>query len=254
MPTLRSVKQLKPSDAEERPELSNIPEKMPAQAITAPLTQQAGSQADVQTPVSMRFDERMEEEGSQSEPSHTPAAEFERVATSGEGGKHGANGARSKSGDDVVEDDATSAVSWATMENTVAAESGAEGTSEDGKHDRPAACKGSQVERTPSLKGKPAARNSSAERGTWCDKKGNDRPHGFDVLQTAYDKYLSNSAMQEKHKAGVGRPQRSARKVRRDAAGRPRGRTSGSENEEAPSKHPGRKPVADDKGTDSNFF
>ncbi|KAL3227131.1 hypothetical protein MRX96_048831 [Rhipicephalus microplus] len=35
------------------------------------------------------------------------------------------------------------------------------------------------------------------------------------------------------HKADAGRPQCSAKKVRRDSAGRSRGRTSGSEHEEA---------------------
>ncbi|KAL3179570.1 hypothetical protein MRX96_037953 [Rhipicephalus microplus] len=57
------------------------------------------------------------------------------------------------------------------------------------------------------------------------------------------------------HKADAGRPQRSARKVRRDAVGRPTGRTSGSEHVEVASKqHPGRKPVADDMDTDSDRF
>ncbi|KAL3219449.1 hypothetical protein MRX96_030392 [Rhipicephalus microplus] len=55
-------------------------------------------------------------------------------------------------------------------------------------------------------------------------------------------------------KAAAVRPQLSATKVRFDAAGRPRGRTSSSEHEEAPAKHPGRKPVGDDMDTDSDSF
>ncbi|KAH7932326.1 hypothetical protein HPB51_029356 [Rhipicephalus microplus] len=56
------------------------------------------------------------------------------------------------------------------------------------------------------------------------------------------------------HKADAGPPECSARKVRRDTAGRPRGCTSGSEHEHAPSKHTDGKPVADDVDTDSGFF
>ncbi|KAH7934567.1 hypothetical protein HPB51_029065 [Rhipicephalus microplus] len=59
-------------------------------------------------PVSMHSDERMEEEGSHAEPSQATATELERVADSGESGKHGENGARSASGDDEAEDDAAS--------------------------------------------------------------------------------------------------------------------------------------------------
>ncbi|KAL3170120.1 hypothetical protein MRX96_015181 [Rhipicephalus microplus] len=78
-------------------------------AITAPQAQQAGSQEDIQTPVSMRCDGKIEEEGRHAEPSQATAAELEMAADSGEGGKHGENGARSASGDDEVEDDAASA-------------------------------------------------------------------------------------------------------------------------------------------------
>ncbi|KAH7939416.1 hypothetical protein HPB52_012234 [Rhipicephalus sanguineus] len=57
------------------------------------------------------------------------------------------------------------------------------------------------------------------------------------------------------HKADGGRPQRSVKKARRDAAGRLRSRTSGSEHEEATSKQrPSQRPAADDMDTDSDFF
>ncbi|KAH7962121.1 hypothetical protein HPB52_020423 [Rhipicephalus sanguineus] len=56
-------------------------------------------------------------------------------------------------------------------------------------------------------------------------------------------------------KADGGRPQRSVKKVRRDAAGRLRSRTSGSEHEEATSKQrPSQRPAADDMDTDSDLF
>ncbi|KAL3183906.1 hypothetical protein MRX96_032845 [Rhipicephalus microplus] len=80
----------------------------------------------------------------------------------------------------------------------VAAESGSEGTPGDEKDDRLAACKGSQAERTPSLKGKYAPGTSTAVRGTLWEKKKDNGPHGCDVLQTTYDKHLSSSAVQEK--------------------------------------------------------
>ncbi|KAL3212395.1 hypothetical protein MRX96_035897 [Rhipicephalus microplus] len=121
----------------------------------------------------------------------------QRAAESGEGGKHGENCARSASGDDEAEDDAASAVSWVTLEDTVAAESGAEGLLGDRKDYRPAACKGSQAERKLILKGKYAPGTSTTVRGTWWDKKGDDGPHGRDCLQTTYDKHFSCSAKQE---------------------------------------------------------
>ncbi|KAH8038784.1 hypothetical protein HPB51_003268 [Rhipicephalus microplus] len=166
MTTVRPAKRLKPSDAEERPEPPVIQEKTPAHVITAPQVHQGGIQADVETPVSMCCGERTEEEGSHTEPSQATTAELEGAAHSGEGGKHGENGARSASGDDEAEDDAASAESWATLEDTVAAESGTEGVSGDGKDDRPAAYKESQAERKPSLKGKSTPGTSTAVRGT----------------------------------------------------------------------------------------
>ncbi|KAL3222034.1 hypothetical protein MRX96_029023 [Rhipicephalus microplus] len=75
--TLRPAKRLKPSDAKEWSEPLVIPEKMPASAITVPQVHLAGSKADVQTPVSMRSDESLEEEGSHAEPIQTTAAELE---------------------------------------------------------------------------------------------------------------------------------------------------------------------------------
>ncbi|KAH7957745.1 hypothetical protein HPB52_022542 [Rhipicephalus sanguineus] len=57
------------------------------------------------------------------------------------------------------------------------------------------------------------------------------------------------------HKADGGRLQRSTKKVRRDVTVRLRGRTAGSEHEEATSKqHSSKKLVADDMDTDSDFF
>ncbi|KAL3198229.1 hypothetical protein MRX96_014464 [Rhipicephalus microplus] len=93
MTTLYPVERLKSSDVDKRPEPPVVPEKTPPQATTALQAQQAGSQADVQTPVSMHCDERMKEEGSHAELSQATAAELEKFAGSGEGGKHGENGA-----------------------------------------------------------------------------------------------------------------------------------------------------------------
>ncbi|KAH8018728.1 hypothetical protein HPB51_010984 [Rhipicephalus microplus] len=121
MTTLRPAKRLKLIDTKERPEPPVIPKKTPAQVITAPQAQQAGSQADVQTPVSMRCDGKMEKEGSHAEPSQATAAELEMAADSGEGGKHGENGARSASGDDEAVDDAASAAkTWSLQRYMVA--------------------------------------------------------------------------------------------------------------------------------------
>ncbi|KAH7932327.1 hypothetical protein HPB51_029357 [Rhipicephalus microplus] len=82
--------------------------------------------------------------------------------------------------------------------NTVAAESGTEGVSVHEKDEQPAARRGSQAEQKRILKGKSAPETSTAMRRTWWDKKGDDGLHSCGVLQTAYDKLLSSSAMQEK--------------------------------------------------------
>ncbi|KAL3213794.1 hypothetical protein MRX96_035285 [Rhipicephalus microplus] len=169
--TLRPVKRLNPNDAEERPEPPVIPEKEPARAITEPQAQQAGSQVDVLRLMSMRCDESMEEEGSHAELSQATTAELKRAAASGEEGKHGENDARRASGDDEAEDDTASTVSWATVEDTGAVESGAEGVSGDGKNDRPVTCKGSQAYRKRTLEGKSAPGTSPVVRGTWWDQK-----------------------------------------------------------------------------------
>ncbi|KAL3255368.1 hypothetical protein MRX96_017283 [Rhipicephalus microplus] len=118
--------------------------KTPAHAITAPQVQKACSGTDVGTPVSMCCDERLEEEYSHAEPSQATAAELEMVADSGVGVKNGKKRHKNTSDDDQVEDDAAWAVSWATIEYTVAAKSGTEGVSGDGKNDRSTASKGSQ--------------------------------------------------------------------------------------------------------------
>ncbi|KAH8036893.1 hypothetical protein HPB51_006340 [Rhipicephalus microplus] len=148
--------------------------------------------------VSMRCNERMEEERNHAEPSQVTTAELESIVDSGERGKHGENSARSASGDIEAEDDATSAVSWASVEDMVAAESGAERLSSDRKDDHHAACKGSQAEQKPSLKGTYTAEANTKLRGMWWDKKGDDGPHGRDVLQNSYIKHLRSSAKQEK--------------------------------------------------------
>ncbi|KAH7944482.1 hypothetical protein HPB52_020185 [Rhipicephalus sanguineus] len=410
MTTLRPAKRPKPS--EDGPEPQVIPEKTLAQAAaitapTAPAQQQEGRQTEAQTPASMRSSERQEEEGSHghAEPNQAAAAtEVERAADSGEGEKRGVHGAmygaRSASGDDEGEDDAASAVSWASVDETAAEESCHEGGLGDGKKDRPEACKGSQGERKLSLKGKTGTAASTAAHSPWWNKKGDDDvPRGREAPQPANDESVSDSVEQEKSgrapggedapkptepsissrkqprpepaqqyggvaqqhsregaqhgvqhgetgdktsrgekmaaavleaqtpagtpssdelepgelvidehvptspespkrtqqqrlsmPAGVGRgrnnrsrdfevahggtlfqsprpsgpgahtadrgcPQRSVKKVRRDAAGRLRGRTSGSEHDEATSKQrPSQRPVADDMDTDSDFF
>ncbi|KAL3215128.1 hypothetical protein MRX96_034219 [Rhipicephalus microplus] len=89
-------------------------------------------------------------------------------------------------------------LSDAEEQNTVAAESGTEGVSVDEKDEQPAARRGSQAEQKRILKGKSAPETSTAMRRTWWDKKGDDGLHSCGVLQTAYDKLLSSSAMQEK--------------------------------------------------------
>ncbi|KAH7957830.1 hypothetical protein HPB52_023166 [Rhipicephalus sanguineus] len=92
------------------------------------------------------------------EPNQAAAAtEAERAADSSEGEKRGVHGTRSASGDDEGEDDAASAVSWASVDETAAEES----CHEDGQGvwmvDRPEARKGSQGERKLSLEGEDGA-------------------------------------------------------------------------------------------------
>ncbi|XP_037522005.1 filaggrin [Rhipicephalus sanguineus] len=351
----------------------------------------------------MRSGERQEEEGSHghAEPNQAAAAtEAERAADSGEGEKRGVHGARSASGDDEEEDDATSAVSWASVDETAAEESCHEDGQGVGKEDRPEARKGSQGERKLSLKERTGPAASTAAHSPWWNKTGDDDvPRGREAPQPTNDQPVSGSVEQEKsrkapgegdapkpteppissqkeprpepapqhggaaqqhsregaqhgvqhgeaggktsrgektaaavleaeipagtpssdelepgelvideraptspespkhtqqqplsmpagvgrgrysrsrdseaghggtlfqslrpsgpgaHKADGGRPQRSVKKARRDAAGRLRSRTSGSEHEEATSKQrPSQRPAADDLDTDSDFF
>ncbi|KAH7939598.1 hypothetical protein HPB52_014808 [Rhipicephalus sanguineus] len=362
-----------------------------------------GRQTDAPTPASMRSGERQEEESSHghAEPNQAAAAtEAERAADSSEGEKRGVHGARSASGDDEGEDDAASAVSWASVDETAAEESCHEDGQGVGKEDRPEARKGSQGERKLSLKGRTGPAASTAAHSPWWNKTGDDDlPRGREATQPANDQSVSGSVEQEKsrkapgegdapkptepsisswkqprpepapqhggaaqqhsregaqhgvrhgeaggktsrgeetavavleaqkpagtpssdelesgelvidesaptspespkhtqqqplsmpagvgrgrnsrsrdseaahggtlfqslrpsgpgaHKADGGRPQRSLKKVRRDAAGRLRSRTSGSEHEEATSKQrPSQRPAADDMDTDSDLF
>ncbi|KAL3246418.1 hypothetical protein MRX96_017880 [Rhipicephalus microplus] len=86
--TLRPAKRQKPNDAEDGLE-SHIPEKTQAQeaSITMQEGRPAASPVEAPTKVSMRLEERQEEEGSQvlpATPSSAAAAEAERVADSGE--------------------------------------------------------------------------------------------------------------------------------------------------------------------------
>ncbi|KAH7938797.1 hypothetical protein HPB52_000432 [Rhipicephalus sanguineus] len=333
-------------------------------APTAPAQQLEGRQTDAPTPASMRSGERQEEEGSHghAKPNQDAAAtEAERAAESGEGEKRGVHGARSASGDDQGEDDAASAVSWASVDEMAAEESCHEDGQGVGKEDRPEARKGSQGERKLSLKERTGPTASTAAHSPWWNKTGDDdkprgrqkqpRPepapqhggaaqqhsregaqHGVQhgeaggktsrgektaaaVLETqkpagtpssdelepgelVIDERAQTSPESPKHtqqqplsmpagvgrgrnsrsrdseaahggtlfqslrpsgpgahKADGGRPQRSVKKVRRDAAGRLRSRTSGSEHEEATSKQRlSQRPVADDMDTDSDFF
>ncbi|KAH7939724.1 hypothetical protein HPB52_016471 [Rhipicephalus sanguineus] len=405
--TLRPAKRPKPNEDGSEPQV--IPEKTLAQAAaitapTAPAQQQEGRQTDAPTPASMRSGEGQEEKGSHghAEPNQAAAAtEAERAADSGEGEKRGVHGARSASGgDDEGEDDAASAVSWASVDETAAEESCHEDGQGVGKEDRPEARKGSQGERKLNLKERTGPAASTAAHSPWWNKTGDDDvPRGREAPQPTNDQSVSGSVEQEKsrkapgegdapkpteppissqkqprpepapqhggaaqhssregaqhgvqhgetggktsrgektaaavleaqkpagtpssdelepgelvidehaptspespkhtqqqplsmpagvgrgrygrsrgseaahggtlfqslrpsgpgaHKADGGRPQRSVKKARRDAAGRLRSRTSGSEHEEATSKQrPSQRPAADDMDTDSDFF
>ncbi|KAH7944578.1 hypothetical protein HPB52_021395 [Rhipicephalus sanguineus] len=81
------------------------------------------------------------------------------------------------------------------------------------------------------------------------------RTAGAETLRPPTVELSSSRSGLGAHKADGGRPQRSVKKVRRDAAGRLRSRTSGSEHEDATSKQrPSQRPAADDMDTDSDFF
>ncbi|XP_037526566.1 filaggrin-like [Rhipicephalus sanguineus] len=214
MTTLRPAKRPKPN--EDGPEPQVIPEKTLAQAAaitapTAPAQQQEGRQTDAPTLASMRSGERQEEEGSHghAEPNQAAAAtEAERAADSGEGekrGVHGIHGARSASGDDEGEDDAASAVSWASVDETAAEESGHEDGQGVGKEDRPEARKGSQGERKLSLKGRTGPAASTATHSPWWNKTGDeDVPRGRDAPQPANDHFVSGSVEQGKSRKAPG--------------------------------------------------
>ncbi|KAH7982028.1 hypothetical protein HPB52_002677 [Rhipicephalus sanguineus] len=168
---------------------------------TEPCRRCGGAHASVdctarKTHTSMRSDERQQGEGSHVEPNQAVAAGMERAADSGEGGKHGEDGA---SGDDEEEDDTAIAVSWASVEDTVAGESDLEGGQGDGKEDRPETGKGSQGERRLSLKGKTGPTASAAARGAWWNTKGDDddAPRSHEVLQHVNDKNPGSSTERE---------------------------------------------------------
>ncbi|KAL3216426.1 hypothetical protein MRX96_033070 [Rhipicephalus microplus] len=90
----------------------------------------------------MRREERQEEGGSHvghvlpAVPSQVAAAEAERVAYSGEGENRAEHSARSVSGDDETEDDAASAVNWASVEELAVGESCLEQGRCDGKENQ----------------------------------------------------------------------------------------------------------------------
>ncbi|KAH7971777.1 hypothetical protein HPB52_002761 [Rhipicephalus sanguineus] len=211
MTTLRPAKRPKPN--EDGPEPQVIPEKTLAQAAAitapkAPAQQQEGRQTDAPTLASMRSGERQEEEGSHghAEPNQAAAAtEAERAADSGEGEKRGVHGALSASGDDEGEDDAASAVSWASVDETAAEESGHEDGQDVGKEDRPEARKGSQGERKLSLKGRTGPAASTAAHSPWWNKTGDDDvPRGREAPQPANDQSVSGSIEQEKSRKAPG--------------------------------------------------
>ncbi|KAH7976208.1 hypothetical protein HPB52_009858 [Rhipicephalus sanguineus] len=159
----------------------------------------------------MRSGERHEEEGSNghadnAEPNQAAAAtEAERAADSGEGEKRGVHGTRSASADDKGEDDAASAVSWASVDETAAEESCHEDGEGVGKEDRPEARKGSQGERKPSLKGRTGLAASTAAHSPWWNKTGDDDvPRGREAPQPANDQSVSGSVEQEKSRKAPG--------------------------------------------------
>ncbi|KAH7936103.1 hypothetical protein HPB52_018303 [Rhipicephalus sanguineus] len=210
--TLRPAKRPKPNEDGSEPQA--IPEKTLAQAAaitapTAPAQQQEGRQTDAPTPASMRSGEGQEEKGSHghAEPHQAAAAtEAERAADSGEGEKRGVHGARSASGgDDEGEDDAASAVSWASVDETAAEESCHEDGQGVGKEDRPEARKGSQGERKLNLKERTGPAASTAAHSPWWNKTGDDDvPRGREAPQPTNDQSVSGSVEQEKSRKAPG--------------------------------------------------
>ncbi|KAL3228388.1 hypothetical protein MRX96_048589 [Rhipicephalus microplus] len=219
--TLRPAKRPKPNDAEDGNE-SHLPEKASAQvaAITSQEGRQAASQAEAPTQVSMCREERQEEGGSHighvllAAPSQAAATEAERVADSGERGKQAEHSARSTSGDDETEDDAASAVSWASIEEMTVGESCLELGRCDGKknqEDRVEARKGPQGVRRLSFKAQSGQETSAATCSEWWNKKGDkdDARHGHEALQFAGDKTPSSPVeqhMSKKTSGGEGAP------------------------------------------------
>ncbi|KAH7957934.1 hypothetical protein HPB51_028082 [Rhipicephalus microplus] len=178
---------------------------------------QAASQVEAPTKVSMRLEERQEEEGSKvlpATPSYAAAAEAERVTDSGEGEKRAAHSARSASGDDETEDDTASTVSWVSVEEMAVGESCLERGHCDGKDnqgDRLVARKAPQGGRRLSLTAKTEQVTSAATCSEWWNEKGDDDDvrHG-EVLQSAVGKTPSSPAEQQTSKkaSGEGAPKR----------------------------------------------
>ncbi|KAL3197687.1 hypothetical protein MRX96_014606 [Rhipicephalus microplus] len=208
----------KPNDAEDGSESrsgseSYIPGKTQAQeaSITMQEGRPAASPVEAPTKVSMRPEERQEEEGSQVSPvtpSSAAAAAAERVTDSGEGEKRTEHSARSGSGNDETEDDAASALSWVSVEEMAVGESCLERGRCDGKdnqEDRLAARQGSPGRRRLSLTAKTEQVTSAATRSEWWNKKGDDDDgrHG-EVLQSAVGKTPSSPVEQQKSKKATG--------------------------------------------------
>ncbi|KAH7939415.1 hypothetical protein HPB52_012233 [Rhipicephalus sanguineus] len=210
--TLRPAKRPKPNEDGSEPQV--MPEETLAQAAaitapTAPAQQQEGRQTDAPTPASMRSGEGQEVKGSHghAEPNQAAAAtEAERAADSGEGEKRGVHGARSASGgDDEGEDDAASAVSWASVDETAAEESCHEDGQGVRKEDRPEARKGSQGERKLNLKERTGPAASTAAHSPWWNKTGDDDvPRGREAPQPTNDQSVSGSVEQEKSRKAPG--------------------------------------------------
>ncbi|KAH7939864.1 hypothetical protein HPB52_018466 [Rhipicephalus sanguineus] len=133
------------------------------------------------------------------------ATEAERAEDSSEGEKRGVHGARSASGDDEGEDDAASAVSWASVDETAAEESCHEDGQGVWKVDRPEARKGSQGERKLSLKERTGPAASTAAHSPWWNKTGDDDvPRGREAPQPTNDQSVSGSVEQEKSSKAPG--------------------------------------------------
>ncbi|KAH7961151.1 hypothetical protein HPB52_004330 [Rhipicephalus sanguineus] len=101
--------------------------------------------------------------------------------------------------------DAASAVSWASVDETAAEESCHEDGQGVGKEDRPEARKGSQGERKPSLKGRTGPAASTAAHSPWWNKTADDDvPRGREAPQPASDQPVSGSVEQEKSRKAPG--------------------------------------------------